>query len=68
MANPTTNVWISAIAAVSSELLANQDSTIACVSNFECGPISWIEAPSSRTLATNSSNKQPAGRAATAVW
>src|SRR5262249_12446237 len=52
MTTPMTTVWINAMAAVNSELLENQDSTIAGVSTFEVGPISRMEAPSSRTLAT----------------
>ena len=57
MAAATTSVWISAMAAVSSALLANHDSTIAGVITLAFGPISRIEAPSSRTLATNSSSQ-----------
>ena len=57
MASATTSVWISAKAAVSSELVPNQDSTIEGVITLEYGPISNIEAPSSRTLAMNNNNQ-----------
>ena len=57
MASATTNVWIRARVAVSSELVPNQDLTMEGVKTLECGPISRIEAPSSRTLAMNSSNQ-----------
>src|SRR5262249_36053027 len=56
IAMPTTNVWINAIAAVSSELVANQASTIAGVSTLEFGPINRMDAPSSRTLAMKRSS------------
>src|SRR6478609_670924 len=56
MAIATTSVWISAKVAVSSELVPNHDSTIDGVMTFECGPISRMEAPSSLTLAINSSS------------
>ena len=52
-----TAVWIKAIAAVSSELDENQASTIAGVMTFESGPISRMDAPSSRTLATKMSSQ-----------
>src|SRR5262249_16132629 len=55
-ARATTSVWMKARVAVSSELVPNQDSTIEGAITFECGPINKIEAPSSRTLAMNSSN------------
>ena len=55
-ATTTASVWISAIAAVSSELVENHDSTIDGVITLAFGPIRRIEAPSSRTLAMNSSS------------
>jgi hypothetical protein len=45
------------MAAVSSELVENQDSTMAGVMTLALGPISKIDAPSSRTLAMNSSSQ-----------
>ena len=42
------------MAAVSSELVENQDSTMAGVMTLAFGPISRIDAPSSRTLAMKS--------------
>ena len=42
------------MAAVSSELVENQDSTMAGVMTLALGPISRMDAPSSRTLAMNS--------------
>src|SRR5262249_21721546 len=70
MTTPITPVWIKAIAAVNSELLENQDSTMAGVSTFEVGPISRMEAPSSRTLATKISShaaKRPGRRSGATI-
>ena len=44
------------MAAVSSELVENHDSTMAGVMTLALGPISKMEAPSSRTLAMNRSS------------
>ena len=54
------------MAAVSSELVENQASTIAGVITLLFGPISRIDAPSSRTLATKISSQAASspGRAA----
>src|SRR5262249_32616334 len=51
---PPARVGKSAMAAVSSVLVENHDSTIAGVMTFAFGPISKIDAPSSRTLAMKS--------------
>ena len=56
-----TTVWMSAMAAVNSELDENQASTMAGVMTLLSGPISRIDAPSSRTLATKI-NSQAASR------
>src|SRR6266536_5301956 len=53
-AKATANVWRSAMAAVSSVLVENHDSTMAGVITLAFGPMSRIEAPSSRTLAMKS--------------
>jgi len=52
----TARVCNSAIAAVSSVLAENHDSTMAGVMTLALGPISKMEAPSSRTLAMNRSS------------
>ena len=57
MVDAMTAVWMRAIAAVSSELDENQASTIAGVMTLLSDPISRIEAPSSRTLATKISSQ-----------
>ena len=55
---PTTaRVWSSAIAAVSSVLVENHDSTMVGVMTLALGPISRIDAPSSRTLAMKRSSQ-----------
>ena len=53
----TASVCSSAIAAVSSVLVENHDSTMAGVMTLEWGPINKMDAPSSRTLAMNSSSQ-----------
>ncbi len=68
IATPTKAVWISAIAAVSSLEEEKNASTMAGVSTFESGPISRIEAPSSRTLATKMSSQAANSRASGAAW
>ena len=57
------------MAAVSSELVENHASTIAGVITLLSGPISRIEAPSSRTLATKMSSQAASrpGRSSGAV-
>src|SRR5256885_11455355 len=56
-ATATASVCSSAIAAVSSVLVENHDSTMAGVMTLAFGPMSKMDAPSSRTLAMNSSSQ-----------
>ena len=56
-ATATARVWIRAIAAVSSVLMENQASTMAGVMALAFGPVSRMDAPNSRTLATNRSSQ-----------
>ena len=55
----TVAVWISAIAADSSELELSQELTMAGAITFEFGPIRKIETPSSRTAGDE--DQQPRG-------
>ena len=56
-ATATASVCSRAMAEASSVLVENHDSTIAGVMTLDFGPTSKIDAPSSRTLAMNSSSR-----------